>query len=150
MTRDVKAVIPPQDEAEMEQLGRLAEAVSGASEIIVGPDGQRMKLPRAVQDMLVGVLTTLKEGQAVTFGASFRRVSTQEAAEMLGISRPTLVGLLEAGRIPYEQPGTHRRIRLEDVIAFRDEQRRVRSAALDELVAETQALGLYDDDEGET
>lgn len=147
MTRDLHAVRPPEDQAELDRLGRLAELVADPEAVIVGPDGQRMTLPRSVHDALVDVVAALKAGETVTIAAGSRRVTTGEAADMLGISRPTMVGLLEAGRIPYEQPGSHRRIRLEDVIAFRDEQRGIRGDALDELVAETQRLGLYDDDE---
>jgi excisionase family DNA binding protein len=74
-----------------------------------------------------------------------QRLTTQEAADLLGVSRPTLIKLLADGRIPFEQPGRHRRIRLDDLLAYRDRRRNERSNSLDELVQQTDALGLYDE-----
>lgn len=67
-------------------------------------------------------------------------------ADLLGVSRPTLIKLLEDGKIPFEQPGRHRRIRLDDLLAYRDRRRKERSRTLDELVQQTEASGLYDDE----
>lgn len=75
-----------------------------------------------------------------------QRLTTQEAADLLGISRPTMVKLLDDGKLPFEQPGRHRRIRLDDLLTYRDERRRERGKALDELVRQTDELGLYDEE----
>lgn len=56
-----------------------------------------------------------------------------------------MIKLLDDGKLPFEQPGRHRRIRLDDVLAYRDERRQKRSEALDELVRQSDALGLYDE-----
>jgi excisionase family DNA binding protein len=77
-------------------------------------------------------------------------LTTQEAADLLGISRPTLIRLLGDGKIPFEQPGRHRRIRLDDLLTYRDQRRQERSETLDELVRQTDALGLYDEEAPET
>ena len=69
-------------------------------------------------------------------------LTTGEAAELLGVSRLTLVRLLEAGEIPFEQPGTHRRVRLADVLAYRERARRARAAGLDEMVRVSEDNGL--------
>lgn len=71
-------------------------------------------------------------------------LSTSEAADIVGVSRPTLVRLLESGEIPFEQPGRHRRVRLADVLAYRERARRQRSAALDQMVADAEDARLYD------
>jgi excisionase family DNA binding protein len=69
-----------------------------------------------------------------------------ETADLLGVSRPTPLKLLEDGKVPFEQPGRHRRMRLDDVLAYRDQRHQERSEALDELVRQTDALGLYDEE----
>jgi excisionase family DNA binding protein len=88
----------------------------------------------------------MRAGRAITVAPLAQRLTTQEAADLLGVSRPTLIKLLEDGKIPFEQPGRHRRIRLDDLLAYRDRRRKERSEILDELVVQTQALGLYDDE----
>ena len=86
-----------------------------------------------------------RAGRAITVAPLAQRLTTQEAADLLGASRPTLVKLLDQGEIPYERPGRHRRVLLVDVLDYQDRCRRVRAGALDELVARTEDLGLYDD-----
>jgi excisionase family DNA binding protein len=70
-------------------------------------------------------------------------LSTQEAADMLRISRTTLVRLLEHGAIPYEKPSKHRRVRLDDLLEYRRRQRHAADEALADMVADAQRLGLY-------
>jgi excisionase family DNA binding protein len=67
-----------------------------------------------------------------------------QEADLLGISRPTLIKLLEQGLIPYETPGRHRRLRLSDVLAFQQMRRAEQQRALKDLAAESQELSLYD------
>jgi excisionase family DNA binding protein len=73
-----------------------------------------------------------------------QRLTTQEAADFLGISRPTLVKLLERGKIPYDQPGRHRRILFSDLLAYLDRRGEERRAALDRMTEEANEAGLYD------
>jgi excisionase family DNA binding protein len=89
------------------------------------------------------VITAMRAGRAITVAPLAQRLTTQEAADLLGISRPTMIKLLDDGKLPFEQPGRHRRIRLDDLLAYRDERRQERGKALDELVRQTDALGLY-------
>ena len=70
-------------------------------------------------------------------------MSTTEAAALLGVSRPHVVKLVETGLLPHRMAGTHRRILLEDVLAYK-KRRDAGHASLDELARETEALGLYD------
>jgi excisionase family DNA binding protein len=70
-------------------------------------------------------------------------LSTSEAAQLLGVSRPTLVRLLESGEIPFDKPSRHRRIRLADLLAFQQRSRRRRASLLDQMVADAEEAGVY-------
>jgi excisionase family DNA binding protein len=83
-------------------------------------------------------------GQAVTIAPVHQRLTTQEAAVLLGISRPTFVKLLDAGEIPYEQPGRHRRVLLTDVLAYRERRSSRRGEALDRMVEISENAGMYE------
>lgn len=69
---------------------------------------------------------------------------------MLGISRPTLVRLLEQGEIPFDKPGRHRKVRLADLLAYQDRTRRARLAGLDEMVRHSEEAGVYEIDDSAT
>ncbi len=118
----------------------------GAPEITYDQELTLVHLPPAVYDVLSQVITAMRAGRAITVAPLAQRLTTQEAADLLGISRPTMIKLLDDGKLPFEQPGRHRRIRLDDLLAYRDERRRGRSEALDELARQTDALGLYDEE----
>jgi len=83
---------------------------------LCGSDGQLVALPPEVAEVLVTTLDAFAHGAAVTLTPHERTLTTQEAADLLGVSRPTVVRLLEHGAIPYDQPGSHRRIKLADVL----------------------------------
>lgn len=138
--------VSPSDPEAIAGLARFIEreADENAKPRLVGPDGESIELPDEVYEILVRVTEAMRAGNAVSVVPYSMRVSTQEAAEMLGITRPTFVRMLERNEIPYEQPGRHRRIKLSDVMAFRDRTRVLAVDRLDALVAEASADGLYD------
>lgn len=78
-----------------------------------------------VAQALRAMASALHHGEAVTLTPHEAMLSTQEAADVLGVSRPTLVRLLESGALPFSQPGTHRRVRLEDVLDYAERHRHV-------------------------
>jgi excisionase family DNA binding protein len=90
------------------------------------------------------VVEAMSRGQAVAIAPVHQRLTTQEAADMLGVSRPTLVKLLESGEIPFEQPGRHRRVRLVDVLEYRDRSSVRRREALDRMVEIADESGMYE------
>ncbi len=123
---------------------QLAKADGSMQLRITGPDGasETVTIPRAAFRLLVTILAEMARGSAVRLIPQHAELTTQEAAELLNISRPYLVRLLEEGRIPFHRVGTHRRVLFEDVMAYKAEHRRARSAALDELSRLDQELGL--------
>jgi excisionase family DNA binding protein len=138
-----RTVLPP-----AEPLDDLVELLNrpGAepSTRLEGPNGESLVLPPEVFEVLRGVIEAMASGQAVTIAPVHQRLTTQEAADLLGISRPTLVKLLEAGEIPFEQPGRHRRVRLADILSYRERASAERRAALDHMVEIADEADLYE------
>ncbi|WP_084011440.1 helix-turn-helix domain-containing protein [Pseudofrankia sp. DC12] len=91
----------------------------------------------------------MQAGLAVTVAPHHLLLSTQEAADLLRISRTTLVRLLETGVIPLEKPSRHRRVRLDDLLGYRRRQRNAAELAFADMVTDTERLGLYDVDPDE-
>lgn len=135
-------VFPPDDLTALLDLGRFLE-MHAEPALLLGPDGEQVPLPAEVYEVIVKVVGAMREGKAITVVPRTQRLTTQEAADFLGVSRPTLVKLLEQGKIPYEQPGRHRRILFADLLAYADRQREEQRAALDRMTAEASEAGLY-------
>ncbi|MFL6055026.1 MAG: helix-turn-helix domain-containing protein [Actinoallomurus sp.] len=81
--------------------------------------GDQIELPAEVYRVLRHVIEALQQGLAVTVAPLTQTLTTQQAADLLGVSRPTLVKLLDEGKIPFDRAGTHRRILLRDLLAYR-------------------------------
>ena len=108
-------------------------------------DGQEsIVLPTGSLEMIHRILEAMAAGHGVMVFPQHAELTTMEAADMLNVSRPYLIKLLEAGDIPYHKVGTHRRVRIEDVMRYKEEIDRRREAILDQMVAEAEELGLYD------
>ena len=115
---------------------------------LVASDGVHIELPDELHEVLKDVVAALSQGLAITVAPQHTVLTTGQAADLLGVSRPTLVRLLEAGEIPFDQPGRHRRIRLGDLLAYQQRARRARAAGLDEMVRVSEDAGVYDLSEG--
>jgi excisionase family DNA binding protein len=92
--------------------------------------------------LLVDVLTEIGEGNAVSIIPIHAELTTQDAADVLNVSRPFLVQLLERGAIPFHKIGTHRRVRYQDVIAYKERIDTERDKVLDALAEQGQALKM--------
>ena len=103
---------------------------------------QSIELPAEAVSLLVDILDTMASGRSVTLIPENVELTTVQAAEVLYVSRPFLIKLLEEGRIPYRKVGQHRRIRMEDVLAYKAAIDKEREAILDELAAEAQELNM--------
>jgi excisionase family DNA binding protein len=99
-------------------------------------------LPPSLNRLLLDLLTQIAEGNAVTVLPLHADLTTQQAADLLNVSRPYLIALLEEGEIPFHKVGTHRRIKYHDLMTFRRQNRESRLAALAELAAQAQALDM--------
>ena len=145
VTIESKTYLPEEDVAgRFTELVTELEASSGVTPRLT-VNGETIDLPPAVAEALLQVVDAMRRGLAVTVAPQDQRLTTQEAADMLGISRPTLVRMLEAGEIPFEKVRRHRRLFLTDVLEFRERQRRAANEALSDMVADAQAMGAYDD-----
>lgn len=105
-------------------------------------DGKELVLPQAATLLLAHLLTEMAQGNAVTMIPIHAELTTQEAADYLNVSRPFFIGLLEKNQLKYRMVGTHRRVKFSDLVAFKKQSEETQKAAMDELVAQAQELGL--------
>lgn len=101
-----------------------------------------VSIPTSALRLLLDVLAEIGQGNAVSVIPIHALLTTQEAADMLNVSRPFLVQLLEKGDIPFHKVGTHRRVRYEHVIAYKNAVDIKRRETLDALAAQAQELGM--------
>ncbi len=109
-----------------------------------GAQATQIDLPLPIVRLLMGALKEMAAGNAVTLLPVPAELTTQQAAELLRVSRPSLIKMLDAGKLPYRKVGAHRRVRSEDALFYITSERARRAKVMDELVAETERLGLYD------
>ncbi|MGH9822997.1 MAG: helix-turn-helix domain-containing protein [Blastocatellia bacterium] len=149
-TPDVDAL--PPDQSEIAVAERLSQAL--AKQIARGDtpamflageeSGAREPLPATAAKLLVKILSEIAKGNTVAILPLKPELTTQETAELLSLSRPHLIKLLDRGELPFHRVGTHRRIRLSDVLAYKRKALEERKAILREMVALNQEMGLYD------
>ena len=134
-----------------DDLLRLTKLLEQAHPKLVGMDGEEMYLPESLYQVLRQVTPLLAQGKGVTLIPQEHYLTTQEAANLLNISRPYLYKLLDQGDIPFTQIGSHRRVKAEDVLSYRQKRdgapsgdsEAARQTALTELIATSQKLGFY-------
>ncbi|MDR0592694.1 MAG: helix-turn-helix domain-containing protein [Bifidobacteriaceae bacterium] len=139
-----ETVLPPRDATQVESVTEFLAAHHNQARL-TAPDGTSAPIPAEMFDVLVSVASAMASGAAVTVAPVSMRLTTSQAAEMLGVSRPTLVRLLEDGEIPYDRPRRHRVLRLDDVLAFRKRRRAEQRSLLAETTRQGVADGLYQD-----
>ena len=127
--------------AEMREVNGLLRIVAS-----INKDGDKQEesvvLPRLAVDMLVKLLTEMGHGYAVVVEPVEAELTTQQAADILNVSRPHLIGLLEKGEIPYRRVGNRRKISLMELLAYKRRDDKYRDAVANEIMSETQNIGI--------
>jgi excisionase family DNA binding protein len=130
---------------ERRQLDRLIEAVQADERpALLGQDGVRRELPKPIFRLFAQALWNIREGKVLLLLSEGESMTTQAAAEFLGVSRPFVVALLEKDALPHHKVGTHRRVYLKDLIEFQRQRDARRRATLDDLRGKVEAAGLYE------
>lgn len=103
---------------------------------------ETIALPASAVRLLLDILTEMAEGNAITLIPVHAELTTQQAADILNVSRPHLVNLLDEGKIPHRKVGTHRRIMFEDLMTYKKNIDKEREKVLDELAKEAQEMDM--------
>lgn len=140
---------PPEQRAQVAALSRAMESMQTPRRRaprcqLVGPNGETTAIPESVFYVLERVAEVMARGDSITVVPVGKEVTTQQAADLLNISRQYLIRLLDEGRIPFRKTGKHRRLRVEDVLSFKEQRDRDRRAGLRELSRLSQEFGGYD------
>lgn len=146
ITRDPEHIVSP-DPSEQdklvelrEQLARMAAQQGRAVARLVGPDGIEAEVPASAFAALQAAVRDMAQGLTITLIPHDKELTTREAADILNVSRPFLVKLLDRGDIPSHRVGTHRRVRVEDVLAYREVRAARRREKLRELTELSEQL----------
>ena len=131
-------------QTEGNQLAEIQRIVQEGSPRLVARDGHQVELPNTVRQLLLKIVKSLRVGKAVSIIADQQDLTTQRAANILGVSRPFLVRLLEEDQIAFHMVGAHRRIYLQDLLEYKHRRDSARHKALDRLAKVDVEAGTYD------
>jgi excisionase family DNA binding protein len=145
----IEPVIPSDKDAMLAKAAQLAleqsEALDQALHVQINAAGHELTtldLPPVVTRLLIDILRETAAGKAVSLVTVDAEVTTQQAADLLNVSRPYLVGMIDKGVLPARMVGNQRRLPLRDVLAYKADNRARRHKILDEMAALDQELGL--------
>jgi excisionase family DNA binding protein len=131
-------------EIEQRQVQALDELLHGGVPSLVSPAGERLELPGTVFEVLRAAVGFMSHGQSVTLVPDNQVITTQRAADILGMSRPFFIGLLDTGLMAHHRVGNQRRVYLRDVLEFSKKRDKERLASLDRLARDAFEAGLYE------
>jgi len=144
-TRESPIVAPENERDRLSELdARLMQGGSGTW-FLADRSGEQLELPASAWLFLRQAVHALASGQRVVLAPAERLLSTQQAADVLNISRQHMVRLLERGDLPFSKTGSHRRVKWEDLVEYQREREDRRRQARDRMVALTEELDLYED-----
>jgi len=146
-----EAIAPSDEDAHIARQSRqaLASLIKNDQKVRLhvhaeGASHEEIALPLSVSKLLLEALEEIGKGNEVILVSTDAELSTQQAADMARVSRPFFVKLLEEGKLPYRKVGAHRRVLHADVVCYMEEEEKRRIRIMEELVAETERLGLYE------
>jgi excisionase family DNA binding protein len=142
MSTAVRADAPADLPAEF--AGAVRDAVRAGTPLRLQVGASVCEITGDVATGIIAVLEAVGAGHPVDITTLDNDLTTGQAADLLQVSRPTVVALIDKGALPATRVGTHRRVRTIDVLAYREQARKERRGALDDLVEISGALGLYD------
>lgn len=147
-----RVIAPPHDQPALNKLKSLLEesmrSGNDSSPRLAGLSGE-VNLPESVTRLMLLMVDELVRGNAVAIVPTSKELTTREAAELLNVSRPFLIKLLDQNEIPFVKTGSHRRIKLTDVLEYKQRRSAQRLQRLGEMTQLNESLGLYDAKEQE-
>jgi excisionase family DNA binding protein len=146
----IDPIAPSESDVEVAKVSsRKLASVAGQKKAITqvqivagGHSREVIDLPTSAMKLLLRILTEMGKGNAVTLMPIHAQLTTQQAAELLGVSRPFVVKELKSGKLNYQMAGTHRRIQYSDLMEYKAKMRQEHDSAMDELVKQAQELGM--------
>ncbi len=147
--RRMDEVAPPtESEAEMaKSSSRLLAACIGegaTARIKIIEGNKEIEVPIAALKMFVNILAQMAQGNGVTLMPIHAELTTQEAADFLNVSRPFVVGLIDKGELNSRRVGTHRRVKFQELMAYREKSLIHSRKILDQMAADDQESGVHD------
>jgi excisionase family DNA binding protein len=140
----LNCVISPQLEAQsIKELERIL-SVKDFQAKLVGANGEKINIPEPIYQVLLQVVHAMASGKAIYIIPQQQELTTQQAAEFLNVSRPYLIKLLEQGEIPHIKVGSHRRVRFDDLMNYKQQRDVKRDQLLTELTQMSQEAGFYE------
>jgi excisionase family DNA binding protein len=131
-------VAPERERRALERIGEALAPKRSSAARLRGPRGEEMIIPQSLYAVLVQAIRQLMSGRAISIVPVMGALTTQQAADMLNVSRPFLVKLLEQGTMPFHRAGTHRRVYLKDLLAYK----RKRGPGSDDELVEGEEPGV--------
>ena len=139
-------IAPTADEAaavtKLRDFMNEADVSSERPASLVSPSGEQLEIPTSVYQVLVAAVAAMARGNPVSVVPVHHELTTQQAAELLSVSRPHLVKLLDEGAVPHHKTGSHRRVYFEDLMRYRDVRDAQRRRALEDLTRKSAEYGL--------
>lgn len=135
---------PDEEQPVLNQIEDLLLNKPEGTALMVSPSGDAIELPDTLYQILRQVVHHLTHDEAVSIVPVGKELTSQQAADLLNVSRPYLIQLLDQDKIPYRRVGTHRRIAFGDVMDYKQRRDQDRREGLSELTRMSQKLGLYD------
>ena len=138
-------IVQAKNEAELKEIKELKQKISNINTFfMIKTEGQEIQLPPIIAQVLNEIINILSNNGSLTLIPMDKELTTQQAADILNVSRPYIVKLLQNNEIPYRKVGTHRKILMKELIEYKIKSSANRKAKLSELVNLTQELELYD------